>query len=157
MNHALPRWAREPLRAFVLLLVLAAMSALFANSAARAAAAPSSRESAVAAKLSATRHSLGLSGLRVSPSLNRACRSYANYMLKHGRWAHARHRGATGEILAYWPKGTDQPSRVVTAWMESSVHHAVIVGRGWRRVGVASATGRFRGMKATVWVVRFAR
>ena len=78
-------------------------------------------------------------------------------MLKHGRWAHASNRGATGEILAYWPKGSDRPSRVVSAWMHSSVHHAVIVGRGWRRIGVASATGRFRGMKATVWVVRFAR
>jgi uncharacterized protein YkwD len=153
MTHALPSWAREPLRALALLAVL---SALFAVTADRAAAAPA-RESAVAAKLSSTRHRLGLPGLRTSPSLSRACRSYANYMLRHGRWAHAAKRGNTGEILAYWPKGSDLPSRVVSAWMHSSVHHAVIVGHGWRRIGVASASGRFRGMKATIWVVRFAR
>src|SRR4051812_4766413 len=39
MTNALPKWAREPLRVFVLLLVLAALSALFAIHADQAAAA----------------------------------------------------------------------------------------------------------------------
>jgi len=155
MTYALPRRARTPLRALVLVLALATFTGLAA--AASAPAAPTSRESAVAAKLSATRHGLGLSTLRTSAALSHACRSYASYMLRHGRWAHATNRGKTGEILAYWPKGTDAPSRVVSAWMHSAVHHTVIVGRGWHRIGVASATGHFRGMTATVWVVRFAR
>jgi uncharacterized protein YkwD len=151
MTYALPSWARASMRALVVLSVLIALPVGAAS------ATESKREAAVAAKLSAARHGMGLSTLRVSPSLSEACRSYAKYMVRHGRWAHAAKRGNTGEILAYWPKGSDLPSRVVSAWMHSAVHHAVIAGRGWRRVGVASATGRFRGMKATVWVVRFAR
>jgi uncharacterized protein YkwD len=151
MTYALPSRARVCMRALVIVSVLIALPVGAAG------AAESSREAAVAAKLSAARHGMGLGAVRVSPSLSAACRSYAKYMVKHGRWAHAAKRGNTGEILAYWPKGSDRPSRVVSAWMHSTVHHAVIAGRGWRRIGVASVTGRFRGMKATVWVVRFAR
>jgi uncharacterized protein YkwD len=149
-NVSLSR-ARRTLPALTLILVACATAP------AAAVAAPSGREAAVAAKLSATRQKLGLRAVRISPALSSACRAYARHLLTHGAFVHSSDRGPTGEILAVWPKGTDQPSAVVHMWMGSAPHHAVIVNNRWSRIGVASVTGRFRGHKMTMWVVRFAR
>jgi uncharacterized protein YkwD len=134
-----------PILAFVILLAPPAASAL------------TSTENSMAQSLSHVRQDKRLAGVQVSPALSRACRSYAAYMMRHGRWAHAQRRGKTGEILAVWPGRTGGPSQIVRAWLNSPTHRRVILNGHFTRVGVASRYGRFRGRLATLWVVRFAR
>jgi uncharacterized protein YkwD len=105
------------------------------------------------------RRQAGLRPVVVSGRLTRSSRTYARYMLAHDVWAHASHikvRGfrRVGEILGMAPASVTI-AQVVGAWLESPVHRSVMLDPRFRYFGIASATGRFQGEKATVWVVRF--
>ena len=117
-------------------------------------------EQTMAGLLDETRTGQQLPAVAVSPKLSRGCRAYARKMIAKNRWAHsARNRrggSRVGEILAVMPGKPGSDSVILQSWMNSPTHRKVITNPIYHRMGIASAYGRFRGRKQTVWVVRFA-
>jgi uncharacterized protein YkwD len=107
------------------------------------------------AKVNKTRAAHGLRAVKLSPGLTRGCRSYASTMVRTDRWGHA--RDARGKEILALTRGRTGMNWVVKAWLRSSVHRKVLLGRSYRRVGIARKKGRMNGGRVTVWVLRFAR
>ena len=57
-----------------------------------------------------------------------------------------------GENLAYVPRGrgSNSATRVVQMWMNSSGHRAMILNRGFRRIGIGRRTGSLGGKAVIV-------
>jgi uncharacterized protein YkwD len=115
----------------------------------------------MASDIDRARTSAGLQPLAVSGRLTRASQRYARYMLAHNRWGHASNitvKGfrRVGEILGMAPSHVSIGA-VVDAWLHSPIHREVMLEGSYRYFGVGSATGRFQGRNATVWVVRLGR
>lgn len=119
--------------------------------------AATAREKAMTKQLIDVRAAHSLPSLTTSATLTRKSRAYARLMLRKGRWAHDSSRGRSGEVIAVWNGSGGSTSRIVKMWMDSKTHRSVILKAGYRRVGVAAVSGRFRGKKATLWVARFTR
>ncbi len=61
-----------------------------------------------------------------------------------------------GEVLELHGGRRPQTGSVLRRWANSPGHRAVITG-AYRWVGAARAVGRYRGARATIWVVRFGK
>jgi uncharacterized protein YkwD len=112
------------------------------------------------ALVNAERAGHGVAGLRHSPALSRSADRFARLLLRRGVLAHGARISAPrrfrllGENLALVGGRGPQPHRAVGLWRGSAGHRAVMLDRRMRRMGVGRATGRFRGVQATVWVLR---
>lgn len=142
------------------MLVLCTLALCLLAPAAPAAAATSA-EDQMLAKINSYRAKHGLVQLRKSKSLTRSAERYSWKQMRGGYFGHASRIQASssyerlGEILA-WSSGTRARVReTFRMWLNSSGHRAVIMDRGFRYVGAGRASGRYRGGKATIWTVQF--
>src|SRR5689334_25151215 len=131
---------------------LIVFAALIATAAAQARGLTSS-EASLLNTMNAVRKSNGLPALRVDFHLVRAARSHSADMMSRQYFAHGAVAGRAaaagargplfGEDLA-WATGINA-TWVVTPWLASPSHRAVLLRPGFRRVGVGYAFGTFIG------------
>jgi uncharacterized protein YkwD len=112
-----------------------------------------SSEVSLITTMNAVRTSHGLRPLRVDFHLVRAARGHSADMMLHQYFAHGSVAGRVlsagargplfGEDLA-WATGITA-NWVVGAWLASPRHRAILLRRGFRRVGIGYAFGSFIG------------
>ena len=134
------------------------------------ASAPHTAQAAVICEINRERRGRGLRPVAANPRLTRMARRYARSMVRLGFFSHTSPGGTTlldrvraagyggrrtaaGEALAWAQGRLATPHAVVRAWMASPPHRAVLLGRGYRDVGIGVAlgnpNGRARGSSAT--------
>ena len=131
-------------------------------------AAASRLDRAIVREINHARASAGLRPLRRTARLRRLARHHTLDMLRHDSFSHdgdgttfaqrihARVRfRKVGENLALMPRGTGA-GRIVSAWMHSPPHRAVLLDPAYHRVGVAGATGNMGAGRAYVVTADFA-
>jgi len=104
----------------------------------------------------------GIRPLRRSHRLVRSSAARAELMMRENFFAHpARLRVPTfdrvGEVLELHGGRRPRMSAVLRRWRNSYGHWSVITSSRYRWIGAARAVGRYRGARATIWVVRFGR
>ena len=115
---------------------------------------------AIVREINAVRARAGLSRVAATLRLHSLARHHTLDMLRHDSFSHdgdgttfanrirARvHYGKVGETLAQMPPRTSA-ARIVSAWMHSPPHRAVLLDPAYRRIGVAGAGGRMAGTSA---------
>ena len=127
-------------------------------------------ERAVLRAMNAQRRNFGLPPLRASVRLARAADFHTRDMLVRSYFAHTSASGvafaarirrfararAVGETLAMLSScGAGMPAAVVTMWMNSPPHRAVLLSPSFRRVGIGRRAGRLRGAPACVVTADF--
>jgi uncharacterized protein YkwD len=118
-------------------------------------------ETAMFAMVNKARAAQGLGPLHASGALNRSARRYASWMLREDYFGHlARIRaggdfGRTGEALALHFGRRARVRRTVRAWMRSPSHRSLLLSGHFRALGAGKAVGRYRGRRATTWVLHF--
>jgi uncharacterized protein YkwD len=116
----------------------------------------------------------GLSPLRVHQMLRSAALSHARDMMARDYFSHWRPDGAdcgarsteagyrrsgyrswtVSEVIAWGSGALGTPPVVFKAWMRSTPHRRILLGKRWRDIGVGCAFGTFRGMTgSTVWTI----
>jgi uncharacterized protein YkwD len=115
-----------------------------------------SYERTVECVLNAQRSSNGLPPLRHDRRLARAAGRYSHSMVSQRFFAHVSPSGSTlgrraraagysggalGETIAWGSGDLGTPAAIVDQWMHSPPHRAVILDRGFRRVGLGVANG----------------
>jgi uncharacterized protein YkwD len=113
-----------------------------------------SSEASLLNSMNAVRKSSGLPALRVDFHLVRAARGHSADMMQRQYFAHGSVAGRVvaagargplfGEDLA-WATGITA-TWVVTHWLASPAHRAVLLRPGFRRVGIGYAFGSFNGL-----------
>jgi uncharacterized protein YkwD len=122
---------------------------------------PPGLESLMLAQINAARREAGLRSVRPSHVLTRDAAAWARTLVSHDYFAHALsfQRGtgfrSVGEILSLCPGGQADIAATMRAWLESPEHRPILLGGGYRWVGVAFARGPIGGRTSGVWVVRF--
>ena len=102
----------------------------------------------------------GLRPLRHAPILSRSASIYARSLVSHRGFSHSggflgsRTFRTRSEVLALQTGGTVNVRRVLSAWLRSPGHRAVLLNRRFRYLGVGLATGRYGSRRAIVWVGR---
>jgi uncharacterized protein YkwD len=140
------------IRRKILVVFLAVFGVLLpaAGAQARGLSAP---ESALLSKMNAVRAGYGLPRLRVDYHLVRAARGHSADMMNRQYFAHgavagrALSAGARGPVFGEdlaWATGLT-PDWVVSTWLTSPSHRAVLLRRGFRRVGLSILYGTFIG------------
>jgi uncharacterized protein YkwD len=112
----------------------------------------SASETSLLSTINATRASHGLAPLRLDRRLLRTARAHSADMLRHQYFAHGaftsrvRASGAAGPVfgedLAWGPMSA---TWVVTRWLASREHRAILLRPGFRRIGVGAYEGTFAG------------
>jgi uncharacterized protein YkwD len=142
----------------MLVLLVLALPAPASAKRVRAAAA-----SSMIGKINQVRARNGLRPLRVSSSLIGSSSRFSSWLLGRGVLAHRSrvsaggHFRRLGEALAMYGGRGIGVSSTVRLWLRSPSHRAVILTRSMNLVGVGVAQGRFRGRRATIWVVQTGR
>ena len=112
----------------------------------------------------------GLLSLRASRRLARAADRHSRDMLRHNFFAHASSNGTSfdhrvrafaparsvGENLALLTPSPGLARRVVTMWLNSAPHRAVLLTAGYRRIGVGDLSGQIGASRVTVVTADFA-
>lgn len=157
-NHALAG-ARAPIRAVVVTVGVLAMLLLAVPAIANARI--DRTERATVRYINAYRHAHGLHGVRIDRRMSTGADGHSASMARtrfatHGAWA-ARvsryaHSSTIGEVIA-WLGGGGQARRVVSMWIHSAPHRAVLSNGVYRRVGIA----RRRSGRTWFYTVDFAR
>ncbi len=126
------------------------------------ASAPHTAQAAVICEINRERRGRGLQPVAANPRLTRMARRYARAMVRLGFFSHTSPGGSTlldrvrasgyggrrtaaGEALAWAQGRLATPHAVVRAWMASPPHRAVLLGRGYRDVGIGVALGSPNG------------
>jgi uncharacterized protein YkwD len=106
------------------------------------------------------RAAAGLHGLAGDRRLGRAARQYSGAMVRERFFDHVSPEGSTlgqraraagysggtlGETIGWGSGALATPRAIVAAWMASPPHHAVLLGAGFRRVGIGVADGSPEG------------
>jgi uncharacterized protein YkwD len=126
---------------------------MFGASTAAQARGLSGSESSLLSQMNAVRASHGLPVLRVDYRLVRAARGHSADMMRRQYFAHgavagrALSAGARGPVFGEnlaWATGLTA-HWVVDAWLASPRHRAVLLRRGFRRVGISIVFGTFIG------------
>ena len=110
----------------------------------------------------------GLKPLCVHPKLQEAARAHSAAMIKRDRFFHGpvgarlkRHGykwKTYGENIAGGSKRLGTPESIFERWMKSRTHRPNILKRGFREVGIGTATGTFKGNKGyTMYTADFGR
>ena len=115
----------------------------------------------------------GLPKLRVSRPLARSADFHSRDMVRRDFFAHSSSDGQSferrvrrykraariGENLAFVPRrgrgGKRAARQVVSMWINSPTHRAVLLNRGFRRIGVARRSGRIGRSRVTVFTADF--
>jgi uncharacterized protein YkwD len=114
-------------------------------------------------KVNHYRLSHGLHRVRWADSLMHSARHYAWHMMRSGYFGHARRIHASsrykrlGEILEYQRSTKPHVNLAFHTWLGSPSHRAIILDPKFTRAGAGRAWGRFKGHKATLWVMHFGR
>jgi uncharacterized protein YkwD len=148
-----------------LFVAFVAIFALLGATAGAEARTLSSSEASLLQTMNGVRTSRGLAPLRLDVRLLRAARGHSADMLHRQYFAHGsvagralahRARGPVfGEDLAWGTGATAQ--WVVSQWLASPSHRAVLLRPGFRRVGIGISFGTFAGRSgATVVTADFA-
>ena len=147
-----------------ILVAFLALSAFLGSAAGAGARGLSSPEASLLQTMNAVRTSRGLPPLRLDVRLLRAARGHSADMMHRQYFAHGavaarvlaqRARGPVyGEDLAWGTSVTAQ--WVVDKWLASPRHRAVMLRRGFRRIGIGIAYGTFAGHGAAVVTADFA-
>jgi uncharacterized protein YkwD len=133
---------------------LLALALVLPTDAARA----STAEERMVEKINEVRRSHGRGGLQTSRSLTRSSGRYARWLMARDAFGHRSRLGISnwfrrrGEVLEMHGGGSPRVGSAVRAWMRSSGHRRVIMGR-FGHVGAGMSVGRWRGRQATIWVV----
>jgi hypothetical protein len=113
------------------------------------------------------RVSRGLNSLHQDWRLNRAASMKAQDMIRNDYFAHT---SPSGRSLAYWISSSGYPyryagenlgmnfissSELFNSWMASSSHRSNILSSHYQDIGIAVATGNFKGKTTTVVVQMF--
>jgi uncharacterized protein YkwD len=141
------------------LVAFVAGLALFGLASTASARGLSSSETSLLKAMNGARTSRGLAPLRADFRLTRVARTHSADMLhtnvfSHGSFsARVRASGAAGPIfgenLAWGPASA---TWVVNAWLASPEHRAILLRRGFRRVGIGALRGTFSGMAGALVV-----
>jgi uncharacterized protein YkwD len=114
-------------------------------------------------KINRIRHANGLHRLRPSFSLFVSAKLYSHQMMRSDYFGHlsripvaARWRTA-GETLEWHSGWRLRPRRVVSVWMHSAAHRAVLLSSRFSRIGVGRTRGKYGGRRATMWVAHVGR
>jgi uncharacterized protein YkwD len=150
----------------ILLSLVASLAILVAPAAGQAAANvtyKSTSEQQVLTLLNQIRQQNGLSRLAFSAPLRNAARAHSTDMLQRAFFDHnsptetwdariARYLKAplTGENIAMGSGSLATPASIVTQWMQSPPHRAIILTAGLHRVGLGLASGTFDGTPGAV-------
>jgi uncharacterized protein YkwD len=123
----------------------------------------STGEQQVLTLLNQIRQQNGLSTLAFSAPLRNAARAHSADMLQNGYFEHdsaseawdarvARYLKAplTGENIAWGAGSYGSPAGIVSQWMHSAPHRAIILTPGLHRVGLGLAAGTFNGTPGAV-------
>lgn len=116
------------------------------------------------------RSGYGLGRLRASRALSRAADSHTRDMLNrdffdhyssdgtpfHERVRRYANAGSVGETLAALGQRRGGASTIVTMWMQSPPHRAVLLDSGFRRIGLARGWGMLGGYGQSVVTADFA-
>jgi len=134
-------------------VVFLGLCAILAPTAAAQTQSLTSSEASLLNTMNAVRKSNGLPALRVDFHLVRAARGHSADMMRRQYFAHGSVAGRVsgagargplfGEDLA-WATGINA-TWVVTHWLASPSHRAVLLRPGFRRVGIGYAFGTFIG------------
>ena len=118
---------------------------------------------AMVAKVNQVRASNGVGPVRSSRSLVHTSSSFSSYLMSHDVFGHrsgvsASHRfRGLGEAIALHFGWKPAVGSTVRRWMASPGHRAVLLKPSANWVGVGMARGRFRGHRATIWVLQVGR
>ena len=104
----------------------------------------------------------GLRPLRSAPGLARSSSNFSHYLMKRDAFGHGNGVSASGfrslgEALALHFGFRPKIGGTVRRWLASSSHRAVILKPSANWIGVGMAQGRFRGSRATIWVLQVGR
>jgi uncharacterized protein YkwD len=104
----------------------------------------------------------GLRPLRRSRRLVRSSASRAHYLMRQDFFEHPSYLRVpsfyrVGEVLELHGGRRPRTTRTLRLWGGSPGHRAIIMSSRYRWVGAARAVGRYRGARATIWVVRFGK
>jgi uncharacterized protein YkwD len=132
---------------------------LFGTAQAASAGGLTSSEKSLLSVINSTRAGHGLAPLSIDYRLVRTARSHSADMLRrqyfsHGAFtARVRASGAAGPVfgedLAWGPMSA---SWVVSRWLASPSHRAVLLRPGFRRIGVGAMQGTFAGKRGALVV-----
>jgi uncharacterized protein YkwD len=163
LHHALvgARSARRML--FVVVALGATVVSLLPAAIARARVRRVDRvEAATVRYINAFRHHHGLGDVRVSHRMSDGADRHSQFMARHryathGAWA-ARvsryaHTSTIGEVIGWLSTSRAQARAIVTLWINSPPHRAVLLNGSYRRLGVA----RRRSGSTYFYTVDFAR
>jgi uncharacterized protein YkwD len=148
------------LAALILVLVLAAAVAGPVRASER-----TTTEAAILQLINHARTQRGLSPLHVHAALSRAALAHSRDMLRRHYFSHSSPGGAScaartrqagystrccrswavSEVIGWGMSSAGTPRAVFSAWMRSAYHRSIILGRGWRHVGVGCFSGTFQG------------
>jgi uncharacterized protein YkwD len=124
------------------------------------------------------RASRGLQTVKMNDALRRAARSHSTDMIRRDYFAHsslsgsgvgtrARRAGygvtgwsqwSVGEVIAWGSGIRGTPYAIFKAWMNSTGHRSIILGKRWRDVGVGCSRGTFKGIGGVcMWTLDFGR
>ena len=114
-----------------------------------------SREASLLGRVNAVRASHGLPRLAVDTKLVRAARAYSATLMRTDAFTHGAlgsrldRYGARGplfgENLAWGVGPQGSASSIVRAWLASPGHRANLLRPGFRRIGIGTRVGSFRG------------
>lgn len=168
-------------RALALAAAVAACLAVLAapaGTSAAPAAAPSpartsSFEQSVIARINGARRSHGLAPLRIATTLSRAADAHGRSMASGGYFSHFSRDGTSpstrirryyggstvGETLL-WRSPDVTAAQAVRMWLQSTPHRAILLGSGFREIGLAAihlaqAGGTFGRGPVTILVADF--
>ena len=128
-------------------------------------AAPASARPAefkVIRKINTIRHAYGLHRLRPSWSLFVSAKLYSRRMMRSNYFGHlsripvASGWRYAGEALEWHPGWRLRPRVVVSRWMHSPPHRALLLSSRYTRIGVGRTRGNYYG-RATMWVAHVGR
>ncbi len=104
----------------------------------------------------------GLREVRLSRALQRSSSAYSKWMLRSDYFGHLgsirapRRFRRRGEVLAATPLRHPSARQIVSQWLNSRFHRAVVLNRRYRFIGVGVARGRLGAQPTTVLTGHFA-
>lgn len=116
------------------------------------------------------RDNRGLAALRINAALDQAALSHSREMLSRDYFSHLSAGGgsyfgrllragysrsgysswAVSEVIGRGSGSFGTPQAIFAAWMRSSTHRSILLGKRWRDVGIGAASGSFRGVSGSV-------
>jgi uncharacterized protein YkwD len=119
-------------------------------------------------ELNRTRARFGLPAVRADRRMNGGASAHSRDMARRGYFAHGPWNGRVrqaaggtvnvGEVIGWLSRGNPrgEAASLVRTWLDSPPHRAVMLGRGFRRVGIGRADGTVAGFTAALYTVDFA-